>query len=101
MPVMEQVYQGNRKINTVPGFKFIHVKIVRGVTREAIYHVKGIYTYAFKSSSTRMAQSFHMWLRFAPTQRTDPIPPALPSRIHDWPSSLRECTWQELHPLQN
>lgn len=45
--------------------------------RGAIYHVKGIYTYAFGSSSTRMALNFHVWLSLVSTPCTEVIPTLL------------------------
>lgn len=75
---MEQAFQSNRKINTVPSLKFSLVKIFTSAIREAIYHVKGVYTYAFKSSSTRMALSFHIWPSLMLTQCTEVILSLLP-----------------------
>lgn len=77
MPLTEQIFQSNRKINTVSGLTFFLVKIFISVIREAIYHVKGIYIRAFKSSFTRMAQSFHIWPSLALTQCREPIPSLL------------------------
>lgn len=63
----------NSKINTAPDLKFSLVKIFTSVIREAIYHVKAFYTYAFKSSSTRMALRFHTWPSLMSTQHTEVI----------------------------
>lgn len=57
-----------------------------GVIRGAIYHVKGIYTYAFKGCPPRMALGFHGWPSFISTQHTEEIPSLLllPATLPDF-----------------